>query len=291
MKLHMIILALLCLVPGQTIAKQLQVVAATNDLGAFAEAVTSGAAKIQVIARPDRDLHSLEVRPSMMTLVAKADVYLSVGLALDLWSDGVISGSRNRKLVVLKCADAITPLEVPVGKVDASMGDVHPAGNPHYWTDPNNAKRIASFLAKELGKLDAENAALFEKNAASFAAEIDARLPEWKKQLSGSTFIEFHRSWAYAARAFAMTIVDRVEPLPGIPPTPHHLAELTATIREKKVPVVIREVYHPQDPLDFLHRETGIHTAVLSVSCDAPTRASYLAHFDRIIKVMHGASS
>jgi zinc/manganese transport system substrate-binding protein len=283
-------LMLAAFLPASAGAAPLRILAATNDLGAIARAVAGPEADIKVVARPDRDLHSLEVRPSMMTMAAKADVYLGVGLGLDLWSQGIVQGSRNTKLVVVTCADAVQAIEVPTGKVDASMGDVHPFGNPHYWLDPENAALIARFLAKRLAAMDAGNADTFATNAETFAKQVDDRLPAWQAKLHGLAFIEYHRTWAYAAERFGMQIVDRVEPLPGIPPTAQHLAALSATIREKQVPVVIRDTYHPSDPLEFLQRETGVRTAVLPASCDEPTPVAYFALFDRIVSVLSGAS-
>ncbi len=275
-------------VPTSAPAKELRILAATNDLGAIARAVAGPEAEIKVAAHPDRDPHALEVRPSMMTMAAKADLYLAVGLSLDIWSDGIVQGSRNPKLTVVNCANAIRPIEVPVGKVDASMGDVHPYGNPHYWLDPENAILVARALAKDFAARDAARATQYAANAEAFAAEIEKRMPAWKEKLQGAAFIEYHRTWSYAAERFGMTIADRVEPLPGIPPTAAHLAKLTATIRERKVPVVIRDVYHSEDPLEFLERETGVRTAVLSSSCSEPTPESYFALFDRAASVLRG---
>jgi zinc/manganese transport system substrate-binding protein len=272
-------------------AAPLRIVAATSPLGAIARAVAGPEAEIKVAARPDRDPHALEVRPSMMTMAAKADLYLAVGLSLDLWSDGIVHGSRNRHLVVVNCASAIHPIEIPAGKVDASMGDVHPYGNPHYWLDPENAVLVARALAKEFAARDAPHADRYTANAEAFAAEIERRMPAWTEALKGRTFVEYHRSWGYAAERFGMTIAGHVEPLPGIPPTAQHLAKLAATIRDREVPVVIRDVYHPGDPLEFLARETGVRTAVLPSSCDEPTPESYFALFDRAAEVLGGGEA
>jgi zinc/manganese transport system substrate-binding protein len=271
-------------------AAPLRILAATNDLGAIARAVAGPSAEIKVVARPDRDPHTLEIRPSMMTMAAKADIYLALGLTLDLWSDGIIQGSRNAKLSVVRCSEAITPIEVPVGKVDASMGDVHPYGNPHYWLDPENAARIARLLAQKFAAVDAGNGPLYASNAETFAKQIEERLPRWKEKLEGRSFVEYHRTWSYAAQRFGMEIAGRVEPLPGIPPTAHHLADLSATIREKKVPVVVREVFHPEGPVEFLERETEARGVVMPASCEEPTPESYFALFDRAAALLSGGA-
>jgi zinc/manganese transport system substrate-binding protein len=274
------------LVASVSAAEGLRILAATNDLAAIARAVTGPDAEIRVVARPDRDLHALEIRPSMMTSAARADVYLSVGLSLDIWSAGIVRGSRNTKLTFLDCSDAITPLEVPTGKVDASMGDVHPSGNPHYWLDPENGKALARFLAGRFAALDAGRGEGYRRNAESFVNEIDARVPGWASALRGKAFVEYHRTWVYAADRFGMRIEGEVEPLPGIPPTAQHLVSLASLIRERKPAVVIRDVFHPAESVEFLERETGVRGVVVSASCAEPTPQSYLATFDHLAEVL-----
>lgn len=267
-------------------ADNLRIVSATNDLAAIARAVGGDFVEVEVVARPDRDPHTLEVRPSTMRKTAKANLYLSVGLSLDLWSADIVRGSRNRNLVVVDCSQAITPLEIPVGRVDASMGDVHPQGNPHYWLDPMNGSALARFLAETFSTVDSLRAETYKQNAESFSAAIDARFPEWEKRLRGQSFVEFHRTWVYLAKRFEMTIAGQVEPLPGIPPTGRHLASLSRIITRTGVPVVVREPFHNESPLEFLRRETGVRVAVLWSSCEQPTPESYFAHFDNIVDVL-----
>jgi zinc/manganese transport system substrate-binding protein len=282
--------ALAALLPGPLSAardeRPLRVVAATTDVGAIARAVLGDDAEIEVVAPPDRDLHALDVRPSTLRLAANADFYLEVGLMLDLWSAEIVRGSRNRDLVVVDCSRAITPIEVPQGKVDASQGDVHPAGNPHWWLDPENGGKVARLLAERFAVARPDRAERFRDNAEAFAAEISARMPAWKVRMQGRSFVEYHRTWSYFAQAFGARIEGRVEPLPGIPPSARHLADLAETIRETRVPVVIRDAYHPRGPVDFLARETGARAVMLAASCEEPTAASYLARFDRAVDVL-----
>jgi zinc/manganese transport system substrate-binding protein len=170
------------------------------------------------------------------------------------------------------------------------MGDVHPYGNPHYWLDPENAVLIAEDLAKRFTALDAAQGSAYQTNAEAFAKQIGKRSPAWKERMQGLSFVEYHRTWIYAARRFDMNIAGQVEPLPGIPPTAQHLASLSATIREKQVPVVIRDLFHPDGPVEFLQRETGARAAVVPASCTEPTPESYFQIFDRLANALSGKS-
>ena len=263
-------------------AEPLRVLAATNDLAALAAAVGGEHVEVDVVARSDRDPHAVEVRPDTMRKAARADVYLAVGLSLDLWSADIVRGSRNRNLVVVDCSAAIGPLEVPKGPVDASMGDVHPEGNPHYWLDPLNGEALARFLAERFSERDPAHAADYAAGAARFAATIESKLPAWRERLQGRAFVQYHRTWVYLAERFGMRIAGQVEPLPGIPPTARHLAELATTIRAERIPVVVRDPYHSDSAGEFLARETGVTAIVLPSSCDGPLPSDYIAHFDQI---------
>ncbi|MBZ0269240.1 metal ABC transporter substrate-binding protein [bacterium] len=264
----------------------LKVLAATNDLAGIARAVGGELLEIDVVARPDRDLHTLEVRPSTMRKAAKADIYLEVGLSLDQWSLDIVRGSRNRHLDVVRCSDAITPEEVPQGRIDASMGDVHPEGNPHYWLDPENGVAVARFLAKEFAEADPAHAADYEAGAERFANEVESRMADWDQRLRGAVFVEYHKMWIYLAERFGMEIAGQVEPLPGIPPSAHDLADLAAAIRQRGHLPVVRDVYHDKSLVQFLVREAGARPVVLQASCPEPTSASYLSTFDLAAKLL-----
>ena len=276
----------LMLLPAASSAGRLRVVAATTDLGAIAAAVGGEEVEVDVVGRWDRDPHSMEIRPSNMRKAARGDIYLKVGMSLDIWSDGVISGSRNPSLTVLDCSQAIEPLEIPTGRVDASMGDVHPEGNPHYWLDPVRAADVADFLAAAFAARDPERRTAYEAGAARFRDEIETRLPGWRQRLQGRRFVEYHRTWIYLAQRFDAEISGTIEPLPGIPPSARHLATLADVIRVREVPVAIRDPYHSASAVEFLERETGIRGAVLPASCEKATAAAFFAHFERIVDTL-----
>jgi zinc/manganese transport system substrate-binding protein len=172
--------------------------------------------------------------------------------------------------------------------VDASQGDVHPEGNPHYWLDPRNGAAVARWLAERFASLRPVHEDLYRANAESFAREIESRLPRWRERLEGARFVEYHRSWIYLSERFDLEIVGQVEPLPGIPPSARHLARLAETVRARGVRVVVRDTYHPASPVEFLERETDVTTAILPSSCDEPAPESYLAHFDRVADILGG---
>ncbi len=275
-------------IPATALAR-VRVAASTTDLASIASSVGGEQVEVFAIARPGSDVHRVEVLPSYMVRVAKADLYLKVGLGLDSWADGIIDGSRNPRLVKLDCGLGIQPLERPTGKVDASLGDVHPDGNPHYWLDPRNGAIVARQVAEALARLDPAHAGLFQARAEAFAKEAGAQLTRGRQVVAAlpvRTILTYHASWVYLASAFGLEIVGTVEPVPGIPPTGKHLQRILALAKERRVPFLLQEPYFSDEAGRFLARETGVRVIRMSASCDGPAAGRYLAHLDQVLTAL-----
>jgi zinc/manganese transport system substrate-binding protein len=278
-------LGLLLVVPAAS--ARIRVAASINDLASIAATVGGDEVEAFAIARPNQDVHRVEVLPSYMVRVARAKVYLKVGLGLDQWANGIIDGSRNERLVIVDCSQGVAVLEKPTDAVNASMGDVHPNGNPHYWLDPQNGAIIASTVAEALARVDPGGAEGYRSRAAAFAKDCEAareRAREAAAALPSKTVLTYHRSWSYLADALALEVAGTVEPVPGIPPTARHLAELLRIVKARRVPVLIQEPYFSAEAGKFLGREGGLRVVVASASCDAPVAGSYLAHIADVIR-------
>ena len=285
------LLAIALFVPGAALAK-IRVAASTTDLASIANTVGGDQVEVFSLARPGSDPHRVETLPSYMIKVSRAQVYLKVGLSLDQWADAIVEGSRNDKVLKVDCSRGVNVLERPTGKVDASMGDVHPEGNPHYWLDPRNAGPVARDIADGLAKVDPAHAADFHARAEAFAKEATAAWEKGRASLAGlpsHAIFTYHRSWSYLADAFGLDVVATVEPVPGIPPTARHLAELVQTAKTTRVAALIAEPYFSADPGKFLAREAGVKVITLSSSCDGPEAGSYLAHIQAVLAALAGA--
>lgn len=277
------------LITAASASAKVRVVASTTDLGSIASTVGGDQVEVTVIARSKADPHRVEVLPSYMVRVSRADLYLKVGLGLDQWADGIIDGSHNSKLKIVDCSKDVAVLEKPTGKVDASMGDVHPNGNPHYWLDPKNGAVVAQTIARALADQDPEHAADFASRADDFGKTAEAVVEKASRtvaDLPSKAILTYHRSWTYMAHAFGLDVVDTVEPIPGIPPTGRHLQALVDVIKQRNVGVLLQEPYFSEEAGKFLRRETGIRVVVISASCDDVSAGSYLAHFDTLLGML-----
>jgi zinc/manganese transport system substrate-binding protein len=273
---------------------KVRVAASLNDLASIASTVGGDQIEVFSIARPTADAHRVEALPSYMVKVSRAQVYLKVGLQLDQWADAIIDGSRNDRLKLVDCSQGVRVLEVPTGRVNASMGDVHPNGNPHYWLDPRNGAVVAGNIAEALARVDPANAATYRARAEAFAKDADAA---WQKgqqtaaALPSKTIFTYHRSWSYFAEAFGLEVAGTAEPVPGIPPTARHLADLVSIAKGRHVQILLQEPYFSDDAAQFLKREAGVRAVVASPSCDAPSAGSYLAHFAGVLQALAGGAN
>ena len=264
---------------------KVKVAASLTDLASIASYIGGDQVEVFSIAKANSNPHFVEVLPSYMIKVSRVDIYLKAGLALDQWADAIIEGSRNNKLDVVDCSGGVDVLEKPTGKVDASLGDVHPQGNPHYWLDPANGPVIAGHVRDALVKADPSHAALYQANAKKFQEESDKKLADWKARmtpLKGTAVITYHSSWVYFANAYGLRIVGYVEPFPGIPPTAKHLQELVDHIKAEKAKILIQEPYYGDSDPKFLERETGIKVYRFTPSCTGTDAGAYFKHFDEI---------
>jgi len=169
----------------------------------------------------------------------------------------------------LDVSTAIPVIDVPVGAVDRSQGDVHPLGNPHYWLDPENGKRIAKLFATKFTELDPAGGVVYASNLKAFTESVDAgaqRLAGDLAKLKGKPIVAWHTSWRYFAEYTGVNIVGFMEPKPGVPPSPSHLAGLIPAMKRAGAKVIVMEPYYDRKTADFVASKAGATVLVLPPS-------------------------
>ena len=256
-------------------AAQLKVVTSTTDLADIAAEVGGNKVTVRHIGEGYQDPHFIEAKPSFVLQLRNADVWAFVGLDLEVgWMPLLLDGARNPKVRpggtgYVDVSRAIPLLDVPQGAVDRSQGDVHARGNPHYWLDPENGRRIARLFRIKFTQLDPKNAAAYAANTKAFEAKLAAAESAWQPQLAairGKPVVAWHTSWRYLANYTKMNIVGFMEPKPGVPPSPSHLAGLIATIKRTGAKVIIMEPFYSRKTADFVASKTGIKVLILPPS-------------------------
>jgi len=254
---------------------QLKVVTSTTDLADIAHAVGGERVKVTHISEGYQDPHFVEAKPSFILQLRDADAFAFVGLDLEIgWMPLLVDGARNSKIKMggagyVDASRAIPVLDVPQGNVDRSQGDVHPLGNPHYWLDPDNGKRIAHLFQQKFSELDPKGAAVYAKNGKAFDAKIDALKAELAPQLAairGKPVVAWHTSWRYFAEYTGMNIVAFMEPKPGVPPSPSHLAGVIQTVKRTGAKALVMEPFYDRKVAESVAKHTGITVLVLPPS-------------------------
>jgi zinc/manganese transport system substrate-binding protein len=276
-------------------ADKIRVVTTTTDLKALTEAVGGGLVEVDALARGNQNPHDLEVRPSLMVQVRRADILVLNGLELDQWADVVVQGANNPKVIPgapgrVDASAGILVLEVPTTRVDRSMGDVHPVGNPHYSLDPGLAPAVTANILEGLARVAPEYRAIFERNRAEFLGRLEPALRGWSATLApykGAPVVVSHAQWAYLLARFGLIQVGTIEERPGIPPTPGHLAKLIQLMKEDKVKVVLVEPWSDYKLAERVAQEAGARAVLLSTGVGAIKGAeTYLDAVDYNVKTL-----
>ena len=271
-------------------AQELNVVTTTEDLAAIAREVGGDKIKVTALARGYQDPHFVEAKPSFVLTMNKARLLIVVGRDLESsWLPPLITQSRNSKIQpggagYLDPSTSARILEIPTGTITRAMGDVHALGNPHYWLDPENGRRIATAIKDRLSQMDAANAAYYAQREADFGRRLGEAQQRWKAQMApykGLKVVTYHRSWTNFAEAFGLDVVNYVEPKPGIPPTPQHTLNLINAMKAQNVKIILVEPYFDTKTPNAVASKTGAKVLVLTPSVGGVPQASdYFKLFD-----------
>ena len=254
---------------------QLKVVTSTTDLYDIAKSVGGDKVTATHIGEGYQDPHFIEAKPSFVLQLRNADVWAFVGLDLEIgWMPLLLDGARNPKVRqggagYVDVSRAINVLDRPTGNVDRSMGDVHPLGNPHYWLDPENGRRIARMFKAKFSDLDPKNAAAYAANEQAFENRLNAAERAWQSDLAvikGKPVVAWHTSWRYFAEYTGMNIVAFMEPKPGVPPSPAHLYEVIQTVKRTGAKAIVMEPFYDRKTADLVAKQTGIKVLILPPS-------------------------
>ena len=282
-------------------ASPLRVVTTIPDLGDLAREVGGDEVEVSVLAKGPQDPHFVEPRPSYLRTLHDADMYVEIGMDLEVgWAPVLLRGARNPDILpggrgYLAASQAIHPLEIPTGPVTRALGDVHPYGNPHFLTDPLNGLRVAALIRDKLAALRPGAKAGFDARYRDFARRLMERLvgpelaagrdPEelaaaleagalgeaplggWlgaTQPLRGMRAIEDHQAWIYFARRFDLVLVGTLEPKPGIAPTTSHLAEVVEAVEAQHARVILASPYFDPRAARWVSERTGAQVANLA---------------------------
>ena len=285
----------LCPLTGMA-QSNLNVMTTTEDLASIAREVGGDRVTVESLAKGYQDPHFVEAKPSFILKLQKADVLVAVGRDLEIgWLPPLTTQSRNAKIQpggsgYLDASLTAQILELPQGQITRAMGDVHPLGNPHYWLDPENGKRIAKAMADKFAEQRSGDRAYFDQRLASFVSRLDEAEKRWLAIMApfkGTKVVTYHRSFPNFADRFGLEIVGYVEPRPGIPPTPQHTLDLIGEMKRLNVKLVLVEPYFDLKTPNSVGRATGAEVLVMPPSVGGVKETGdYIALFDYDINLL-----
>jgi ABC-type Zn uptake system ZnuABC Zn-binding protein ZnuA len=277
----------------------IKVMTSTEDLASIVREVGGDKVTGEALARGYQDPHAVEAKPSFVFKLHGADLLVVVGRELEsAWLPALITQSRNSKIQpggpgYLDASLTARIMDMPTGPITRAMGDVHPQGNPHYWLDPGNGRRIAKAVEQKLAALSPGDAAYFAQRYADFDRRLGEAERRWDAAMApykGLKIVTYHRSWTNFASRFGLDVIGYVEPKPGIPPSPAHQLTLMQEMKRQNIKLILVEPYFDRKTPDAIARDTGARVVVMppSVGGVKPI-GDYLQLFDYNVNLLVSA--
>lgn len=281
---------------GPTAFAAVNVITSTEDLAAIVREVGGDQVTVESLAKGYQDPHFVEAKPSFIFKLNRADLLVAIGRELEIgWLPPLITQSRNAKIQPgaaghLDASLTVKILDIPTGQVTRAMGDVHPQGNPHFWLDPENGRRVAQAVQNKLTELSRADAAYFAQRYADFDRRLRDATKKWKAMMApyqGVKVVTYHRSWPNFADAFGIDVIGYVEPKPGIPPSPAHTLNLEQAMKQQNVKIVLVEPYFDLKTPNAIGRDTGAKVLVMLPSVGGVKKVTnYFQLFDYDINLL-----
>ena len=286
----MLFTAVLTGVAARPAVAAVRVVATTEDLASLAREVGGDRVTVFALAKGYQDPHFVDPKPSFILEVSRANLLIVVGREMEIgWLPPLITSSRNAKVQpgasgFLDASSNVKILEVLTGQITRAMGDVHPLGNPHYWLDPGNGRRIAQTIKDKLSEISPGDRAYFDQRYADFDQRLAAAGSRWDSAMApfkGTKIVTYHRSWPNFMERFGLNVIGYVEPKPGIPPTTAHTVDLIAEMKRQGARLIVVEPYFDLRTSQAIAKQVGGEVLVLAPSVGGTKEATdYIALFE-----------
>ncbi|HKA04637.1 MAG TPA: metal ABC transporter substrate-binding protein [Acidimicrobiales bacterium] len=239
---------------GSAPARVLHVVTTTTQITDFARNIGGDQVKIYAVLKPNVDPHDYEPTPADLDAIAKADVIVKNGVALEKWFGDTIRSASPKGPIVDASQDV--PLR------SAAKSD-EPEGDPHVWHNPQNAKVMAANIAKAFEAVDAGATPTFETNLAAYSAQLDALDANIKAQIAtlpNKKLVTNHDAFGYYVDHFGLEFVGSVIPSfdSQAELSPGDINDLVAKIKAQGVKAVFSESSLPPKTAEAIAREAGV---------------------------------
>jgi zinc/manganese transport system substrate-binding protein len=246
-----------------------------------------------------QDVHKIQPRPSLIAKYRQAQLVVCTGAELEIgWLPALAEKANNPAVLpgapgFFEASQSVRMLEVP-SSVDRALGDVHPYGNPHVQTGPQNIAPVAKALAERLAQLDGAHAAGYRQRYEAFGKRWEAALVKWQARaapLKGVAVVSHHKTWVYLYDWAGIREIATLEPKPGIPPSGAHLEKVLATLKSQPARMVVYSSYEDGRASAWLSEQAHIPAVQLPFSVGGvPGADDLFAFYDALLDRLLGAA-
>jgi zinc/manganese transport system substrate-binding protein len=262
----------------------LNILACEPEWGALAKEIGGDKVNVYTATTALQDPHRIEARPSLIARARSADLMVCTGAELEIgWVPLLQTQSGNPKIQIGQPgyleASSVVPLIDKPARLDRSLGDVHPAGNPHIHLDPRNIARVATALAQRMASLDPAGAASYAGREKAFLERWRDATARWEKEaapLKGLPLVLYHKDMSYLMNWLGMREIGALEPKPGLPPSTAHLTDLLARLKQAPAKAVLRSPYNDPRPAEWLAERAKVPAVLLPFTVGGTDKAKDL---------------
>ena len=284
-----LVLLTLCITNNGQCEDRLRIVATLTTFGSLAKTIGGDYVDVSSVASPRFNPHFIEPKPSDVLRLKRADLYVHSGLDLEAWGGPLVDAAARADIRAngqrqVSLAQGISLLEVPTGQVSRAEGDIHLFGNPHYWLDPRNSLIMARTLCAKLTEIDPAHRTTYEENRDRFIADANEKIREWQALAAprqGEKLVGYHNEWVYLMNFLGFTMEVFLEPKPGIPPSPAHIASVVQYMQATNVRAIIQPSFYPSDAAQETADRAGATVVIAAQNVgEIPEATDYLSLID-----------
>ena len=250
---------------------KLKIVTTTTDYADLARQIGGDLVEVHSVMKGPENLHNVVAKPTEMVQMNDADLFVHSGLDTEPWRDNLLKGSRNEKLLAnqpgnVDMSTGVELKDVPEGKIDRAMGDVHAYGNGHFTLNPQIAQRMTVTLLKAMIAADPDHSDAYKKNAKVLVVDLANISKEIRQQFEpyqGLKVVTFHKAWDYFFDAIPVKSVGTIEPKPSITPSAKQVAQTIELMKSQQVKIVICETYDDDTLAKYIADQAGAKLVIL----------------------------
>ena len=251
-----IVLAMLLGIGHAAAEQKLKVVASFSILGDLVKNVGGDRVEVTTLVGPNGDVHVYSPTPADAKVLSVAKVVFVNGLGLEGWMTRLVEASGSKAAIVV-VSKGIEPRNM--ANEDHGGGMVT---DPHAWQSIANAKIYVANIRDGLSSVDPAGKDVYDANAKSYLAELDALATEVKEAIS--TFpadrrriITTHDAFGYFGAAYGMEFISPEGVSTESEASAKDVAKIITQVKKQKVAAVFMENITNPRLMQEIAKETG----------------------------------